>query len=94
MESSLPKLTETRLSAIYADPNSQFRKLVGIKVSDITENNAECRQCEHKLTCGGGCRADALATNRGSDALYKRGMIMCGVYKGGLMNKVKEICGR
>lgn len=93
MEAVLPKLTETPLSAIYGDPHSQFRKLVGIKVSDITESNAECRGCEHKLTCAGGCRADALATNHGDGALYKRGMIMCGIYKSGFMKKLQEICG-
>ena len=93
VESLLPKLTETRLSAIYADPGSQFRKLVGIRVSDITETNVECRECEYKLTCSGGCRADALATNHGSDAIYKRGMMMCVIYKGGFMDKVQEICG-
>lgn len=92
IEKLFPKLTEMRLSGIYADPNAQFRKLVGIKVSDITEQNAECRQCEHKLTCGGGCRADALATNHGSDAVYRRGRMMCGIYKGGFMAKAKEIC--
>lgn len=93
VESLLPKLTGTRLSAIYADPGSQFRKLVGIKVADITEQNAECCECEYKLTCGGGCRADALATNHGCDPIYKRGMMMCGVYKSGFMKKVQEICG-
>ncbi|QHQ62575.1 radical SAM protein [Anaerocolumna sedimenticola] len=89
----LPKLINMPLSEIYADSGSLFRKLVGIKVSDITEQNAECRDCEHKLTCGGGCRADALATNHGNDAIYRRGMMMCGVYKGGFMEKVQEICG-
>ncbi|QOX62993.1 radical SAM protein [Anoxybacterium hadale] len=92
VEAMLPKLSKMPLSKIYADPNSQFRKLVGIKVSDITERNEECRQCAYKLTCGGGCRADALATNHGSDAIYKRGMMLCSVYKGGFMTKVKEIC--
>lgn len=91
-EKLLPKLTKMRLSKIYSDPNSQFRKLVGIKVSDITEQNAECCECEHKLTCGGGCRADALATNHGSAAIYRRGRMLCGVYKGGFMAKAKEIC--
>ncbi len=93
VESLLPKLRETRLSTIYADPSSQFRRLVGIKVSDITEQNAECRECEFKMTCGGGCRADALATNPGYDAIYRRGMMMCTVYKSGFMKKVQEICG-
>ncbi|MEM1483452.1 radical SAM protein [Oscillospiraceae bacterium PP1C4] len=93
VEMLLPKLTETRLSEIYADACSQFRRLVGIKVSDITEQNMECRECEHKLTCGGGCRADALATNHSHDAIYRRGMMICGIYKGGFMAKVKEICG-
>ncbi len=93
LEGTLPKLTELRLSAIYADPASHFRKLVGIKVSDITERNEECRACEYKLTCGGGCRADALATNHGSEALYKRGRMMCGIYQSGFMSKLQEICG-
>lgn len=92
IEGSLPKLKETSLSAIYADPASYFRKLVGIKVSDITEYNAECKQCEYKLTCGGGCRADALATNNCSDAIYKRGMMMCEIYRSGFMKKLQEIC--
>lgn len=91
-EKLLPKLTKLRLSQIYGNPKSLFRKLVGIKVSDITEQNPECRECEHKLTCGGGCRADALATNQGRDAIYRRGMMMCGIYKGGFMTKAKEIC--
>ena len=93
LEGTLPKLTQMRLSAIYADPASQFRKLVGIKVSDITQQNEECRTCEYILTCGGGCRADALATNHGSNALYKRGRMMCGIYKSGFMSKIQEICG-
>lgn len=92
VESLLPKLTDTRLTAIYADPGSLFRKLVGIKISDITEQNAECRECEYKLICGGGCRADALATNKGSDAIHKRGMMICGAYKSGFMKKMQDIC--
>ena len=92
VEKQLPKLTETRLSEIYGDPDSYFRTLVGIKVSDITDHNPECLECEHKLTCGGGCRADALATNHGNDAIHRRGMMLCGIYKGGFMAKAKRIC--
>ncbi len=92
IEKRLPKLMEVHLSELYADPNSYFRKLVGIKVCDITEGNAECRECEYKLSCGGGCRADALATNHGDNAVYQRGLMICSVYRGGFMAKVKEIC--
>ncbi len=92
VQKHLPKLPQIRLSEIYAQPDSYFRKLVGIRVADITEHNPECSQCEHKLTCGGGCRADALATNRGEEALYRRGMMLCGIYKGTFMEQAKCIC--
>lgn len=92
IEPLLPKLTETSLSKIYANSDSYFRKLVGIRISDIIEQNEECRECEHKLTCGGGCRADALASNLGIDAIYKRGHMMCNIYRSGFMERIKELC--
>lgn len=92
IEPLLPKLTETSLSKVYADPDSYFRKLVGIKISDITEQNEECKECYHRLACGGGCRADALASNQGTDAIYKRGHMMCNIYRSGFMERVKELC--
>lgn len=40
----------------------------------------------------GGCRADALASNLGTDAIYKRGHRMCNIYRSGFMESVKELC--
>jgi radical SAM protein with 4Fe4S-binding SPASM domain len=48
---------ETHLSQIPATP--EFKKIKALRTLTVDEANEQCRSCEWKYFCGGGCRARA-----------------------------------
>lgn len=53
-----PKIEEIGLQKGLSD--SFYMKIADSRVADLMEANEKCRECEHVLKCGGGCRASAL----------------------------------
>lgn len=53
-----PKIEDIGLQKGLSD--SFYMKIADSRVCDLMEANEKCRECEHVLKCGGGCRASAL----------------------------------
>ena len=67
--------------------DSFYMEFVDRRVKDLLAVNKECAACEHRLTCGGGCRAMALEYDHnlmGCD----RGA--CQILKGGYAERVRK----
>jgi len=54
----LPSVTEMDICRALSDSN--YLKLIDMRLEDLLKANAQCHACEHRLYCGGGCRAGAL----------------------------------
>lgn len=72
--STASDLTQTTLSDVYSDMQSDFFGLTNMKVRDVMEHNEDCRTCEYKYQCGGGCRAMAFFDHTG---LYGKSRTNC-----------------
>lgn len=57
-QACFPLITEKGLAACLTD--SAFTDFVSRCMGDLFERNQECGGCEHRASCGGGCRASAL----------------------------------
>ena len=53
-----PLILENGLAACLG--NSTFMDFVSLRTEDLFARNETCGSCEHRYTCGGGCRAMAL----------------------------------
>ena len=62
IQDEMPDILETGLIEALSD--SRYLKLIDMRLEDILRENEECNQCEHRLYCGGGCRATALDLQR------------------------------
>lgn len=58
IQDEMPDILETNLIEALSDSN--YLKLINMRLEDLLKENEECNQCEHILYCGGGCRASAL----------------------------------
>ena len=60
VEAQFPNMLETPLEEILN--NSKYWEMSDMRVSDYMEHNPDCRECEYREGCCGGCRAMALRT--------------------------------
>ncbi len=60
-EQEMPSITEMGLVDALSD--SRYLRAIDTRLDELLEHNEKCRVCEHRLTCGGGCRAGALFTS-------------------------------
>ena len=60
VEDQFPNMLETPLEELLND--SSYQKMSDMRVSHYMEHNPECRDCEYREACCGGCRAMALRT--------------------------------
>lgn len=67
--------------------DSFYMKIVDSRVRDLLAVNDECRACEHKYSCGGGCRASALEQ---SGDLMGCDRTLCMLWKEGYVERIKE----
>ncbi|WPL16489.1 Antilisterial bacteriocin subtilosin biosynthesis protein AlbA [Thiorhodovibrio winogradskyi] len=63
VEREMPRLSETTLSQALRD--SAYFDRIDTRVEQLFSRNRQCRACAHRLKCGGGCRASALAAGHG-----------------------------
>ena len=68
--------------------SSYFMKFVNGKVKDLFAVNPECRDCEHRCQCGGGCRANALL--EGDKNLMGCDRTMCLLWKNGYAERIRK----
>ena len=87
-EDRFPNMLETPLEDIL-DTQSLYMDIVDLRVSDYMEHNPECRSCEYREGCCGGCRAEAVFDHP-ADYLAKDSKV-CEYYKGGWKQKKEEV---
>jgi len=87
IQDDMPSLNDMPLIDALSD--SLYLRRIETPVSALIEHQEECRGCEHRAVCGGGCRAAALMEN-GGDYL---GIdpATCFFFKNGYMEKVAKI---
>lgn len=69
---------------------SFYQEYLSRQVRDLFEVNKKCDSCEHKLKCGGGCRAAALA---GKDHdLMGCDYGQCMMFENGYPDKIRAVC--
>ena len=79
IDNQMPNLLKTPLVEVL-QPGSALYALSDMRLGDFLENHAsECRKCEYKYTCKGGCRACAKQCGD----LYGPDMQMCQYFKAG-----------
>ena len=84
IEEQFPNLLETPLEEIL-DKNSLYMDITNLRISDYMEHNPECRSCEFRTACCGGCRALAV---QGIDTDYlARDPWTCAYFKDGWKEK-------
>ena len=84
IEEQFPNLLETPLEDIL-DRDSLYMDIVNFRISDFMAHNPECRDCEYRTACCGGCRAIAVRDHP-TDYLAKD-LIACEYFKGGWKDK-------
>lgn len=88
IEQQFPNMFETPLEEIL-DRKSLYMDMIGFTVKDFMEHNPECKTCEYRTKCCGGCRAIAVR-NHPTDYLAKD-LVTCEYFKGGWMNKKNDL---
>jgi len=86
LQDEMPKITETGL--IQALSDSKYLHAIDTRLDELLAHNEKCNSCEHRLTCGGGCRAGALFTSKeylGCDEYT------CYLFKSNFEEKIKAI---
>jgi radical SAM protein with 4Fe4S-binding SPASM domain len=58
LQEDLPSIVETELCNALSD--SRYLSMIDTRLEDLLKVNGKCNACEHKLHCGGGCRAGAM----------------------------------
>ena len=80
IEAQFPNLLETPLEKILSE-SSHYMNVVDLRVGDYMEHNPDCRACEYREACCGGCRAVAL--NACPEDYLSRDMHACEYFRGG-----------
>ena len=84
IEEKFPNMLEIPLEGIL-DSDSLYMDIVNLRVSNFMEHNQECRECEFRTACCGGCRAIAVRDHP-SDYLAKD-LVACAYFKDGWKEK-------
>ncbi len=88
IEDQFPNMLETPLEEIL-DDGSYYMDAINFRVSDFLERNPECKTCEYRTECCGGCRAQAVFAHP-TDYLAVD-PVTCEYYRGGWMEKKNEL---
>ncbi len=91
IEEQFPNMLEEPLEEIL-DAGSCYMDAVNFRVGDFMEHNPECRTCEYRTKCCGGCRAQAVFAHP-TDYLAKD-PVTCEYYLGGWMERKNELLSR
>lgn len=86
-----PNLLDTPLEAIL-DGGSVYMDYIDVRVSDYMDHNRDCRACEYRSLCCGGCRAAAVRDTPG-DYLAKD-PVACEYFTGGWKARKDDLLRR
>lgn len=88
IEQQFPNMLETPLEEIL-DMDSPYMDIIDARVSGFMEHNPECKDCEWRTACCGGCRAVAVRDHP-LDYLA-RDLVTCEYFKGGWKDRKDEV---
>ena len=91
IEEQFPNMLETPLEDIL-DRQSLYMDITSFRISDFMEHNPECRSCEYRTACGGGCRALAVRDHP-TDYLSKD-LDTCRYFRDGWKDKKEAVLKR
>ena len=87
-QEEMSDITKTPLREALSD--SKYLRLIDTRLEDLLKENERCASCEHRLYCGGGCRAGALAAGNGYLGVDEA---TCAFFKNGYEEKIKNVWG-
>ena len=88
IERQFPNMLETPLEKIL-DTDSLYMEFAGFTIRDYMDHNPECRKCEYRTNCCGGCRA--VAVREHPDDYLSPDPVTCEYYKGGWMERKNRL---
>jgi radical SAM protein with 4Fe4S-binding SPASM domain len=88
IEDQFPNMLKIPLEEIL-DSDSLYMTFSNYRVSDYMAHNADCRECEYREMCCGGCRA--VAINTSPDDYLGKDLNTCEFFRGGWKKKVDEL---
>lgn len=88
IEQKFPNMLEIPLEEIL-DMDSPYMDIIDARVSDFIEHNPECKDCEWRTACCGGCRAVAVRDHP-MDYLA-RDLVTCKYFKDGWKDRKDEV---
>ena len=88
IEESFPNMLEVPLDEIL-DSGSFYMDIVNLRVSDYMEHHPECKSCDYRTLCCGGCRA--LAIQNGQKDYLGIDPAACAYFKDGWMERKNEL---
>ena len=88
IEQQFPNMLKTPLEEIL-DNDSLYMEIVSYTIADFMDHNPECKECEYRSACCGGCRAIAVRDHP-TDYLSKD-LLTCEYYKGGWSKRKYEL---
>jgi radical SAM protein with 4Fe4S-binding SPASM domain len=89
-QDNMPNLNDTTIPEALSD--SSYSRRVETPVSELIAHNAECRDCEHRAVCGGGCRATAV--ENGASGYLGIDPVSCFFFKGGYEEKIAAVAAQ
>jgi len=86
VEPEMPNLMESTI--VQALSNSRLFDRIDTRVEQVLANNPECAKCDHRLRCGGGCRACAMVF---SGDYFGADPYSCYFFKNGYEQKIRDL---
>jgi radical SAM protein with 4Fe4S-binding SPASM domain len=88
IQNEFPSLFDMTVAEAMRD--SIYLERIESPISELFTHQKECAVCEHRLRCGGGCRAAALTENNGTD-YFGIDSWFCLFFKGGYEEKIAAV---
>ena len=89
VQDRFPLIPELGLAKCITE--SVYMDFITTKASEVLEHNEECRDCEYRRWCQGGCRASGLADSPGYDDLLYRDVPCCVLYRDGWIPRIMQV---
>ncbi len=87
IEEKFPNMLDTPLEDIL--DKGLYMDIINYSIKGFMDHNPDCRECEYKNLCVGGCRA--FAVRDVPDDYLSKDLWSCKYYKGGWMDKKNEL---
>ena len=89
VQDDFPLIPELGLTKCITD--SVYMDFITTRAAKVLEHNEECRSCEYRRWCQGGCRASGLADSPSYDDLLYRDLPCCALYRDGWIPRIMRL---